>query len=58
MIQGKTESKVGNYKVFTIPQMRGRKEMQQDSGDENENGLLDGRNHTKGDSVRLDRWLN
>lgn len=32
----------------------GRKGMEKDGGNENENVLLDGRNHTNGDSTRLD----
>lgn len=30
---------------------------EKDFGNENENVLPDGRNHTKGDSIRLDKWL-
>ena len=46
------------YGISIIPHIPGGKEMEQDGGDENENGLLDGRNHTKGDSIRFDKWLN
>lgn len=49
---------MGRYGISIIPHILGGKEMEQDGGDENENGLPDVRKHTKGDSIRLDKWLN
>ena len=44
---------MGRYEIFIIFHIPGIKEMERDGGDKNENGLLDGRNHTKRDSIDL-----
>lgn len=44
---------MGRYEIFIIFHIPDIKEMEQDGGDKSENGLLDGRNHTKRDSIDL-----
>lgn len=46
--------------VMTFPQSLrsgGRKGVEKDGGNENDDVILSGRDHTKGDSIRLDAWL-